>query len=97
MAATQPPASREQLSSRRFWSTGFSIAGYTHWQGQVDFSELPADLAKRRPRRVLPVAIWLAGSDEVTRRGLEAADGAGLRDCYEAGQTFAFIAVILDC
>ena len=30
-------------------------------------------------------------------RAGKAAAGAGPRDCYEAGKTFAFVAVILDC
>jgi GNAT superfamily N-acetyltransferase len=78
-----------------------AIAGYyTLATGQVDFGDLPAKLSKPLPRRQLPVAVlaWLGvGSD---RQGL----GLGrlllaqaLRDCYEAGKTFAFIAVILDC
>lgn len=78
-----------------------AIAGYdTLVTGQVDFGDLPAELAKRLPRRLLPVAVlaWLGVS--ATRQG----QGLGrlllaqaLRDCHEAGQTFAFVAVILDC
>ena len=77
------------------------IAGYyTLATGQVDFSDLPAKIAKRLPRRFLPVAVlaWLGVSSD--RQGL----GTGrlllaqaLRDCYEAGDTFAFVAVVLDC
>ena len=80
---------------------GGSIAGYyTLATGQVDFSELPADLARRLPRRVLPVAIlaWLGVSEVHQGQGLgRLLMAQALRDCYEAGQTFAFIAVILDC
>jgi GNAT superfamily N-acetyltransferase len=80
---------------------GGSIAGYyTLATGQVDFSELPTDLAKRLPRRVLPVAIlaWLGVSEVYQGQGLgRLLMAQALRDCYEAGQTFAFIAVILDC
>jgi len=78
-----------------------SVAGYyTLATGQVDFGDLPAAIAKKLPRRMLPVAIlaWLGVS--VDRRG----QGFGklllaqaLRDCHEAGRTFAFVAVILDC
>jgi len=78
-----------------------AIAGYyTLATGQVDFGDLPPALAKRLPRRMLPVAIlaWLGVT--TVRRG----QGLGrlllaqaLRDCHEAGQTFAFVAVILDC
>ena len=78
-----------------------SIAGYyTLATGQVDFSELPPELAKRLPRRVLPVAIlaWLGVSEGYQRQGLgRLLMAQALRDCYEAGKTFAFVAVILDC
>jgi len=77
------------------------IVGYfTLATGQVDFGDLPNDLTKRLPRRWLPVAVlaWLGVSVDrqghgVGRRLLAQA----LRDCYEAGDTFAFVAVILDC
>jgi GNAT superfamily N-acetyltransferase len=78
-----------------------AIAGYyTLAAGQVDFGDLPFEAVRHLPRRMLPVSIlaWL---------GINAADqGKGLgrrllaqalRDCYEAGKTLAFVAVILDC
>jgi GNAT superfamily N-acetyltransferase len=78
-----------------------AIAGYyTLATGQIDFSDLPASITKRLPRRALPVAVlaWLGVS--LTHQGL----GLGrlllaqaLRDCFEAGETFAFVAVIIDC
>jgi predicted N-acetyltransferase YhbS len=52
---------------------GGAIVGcYTLATGQVDFSELPADLAKRLSRRVLPVAIlaWLGVSEVYQGQGL---------------------------
>jgi GNAT superfamily N-acetyltransferase len=76
------------------------IAGYTLATGQVDFGDLPADLVKRLPRRLLPVAIlaWLGVSVDHRGQGLgRLLLAQALRDCYEAGQTFAFAAVILDC
>jgi GNAT superfamily N-acetyltransferase len=77
------------------------IAGYyTLATGQVDCSDLPADLAKRLPRRQLPVAIlaWLGVSSACQGQGLgRLLLAQALRDCYEAGKTFAFIAVLLDC
>jgi GNAT superfamily N-acetyltransferase len=77
------------------------IAGYfTLATGQVDFGDLPAELSKRLPRRSLPVAIlaWLGVSQERQGQGLgKRLLAQALRDCYDAGQTFAFIAVILDC
>jgi GNAT superfamily N-acetyltransferase len=78
-----------------------AVAGfYTLATGQVDFGDLPSDLARKLPRRALPVAIlaWLGVS--VTLQGQKLGDlllARALRDCYEAGQTFAFVAVILDC
>lgn len=78
-----------------------SIAGfYTLASGQVDFGELPADLSRQLPRRALPVAVlaWL-GVDQ-RHQGRKLGDlllAQALRDCYEASQTFAFVAVILDC
>lgn len=78
-----------------------AIAGYyTLATGQVDFGDLPADIMKRLPRHVLPVAIlaWLGVSTSHQGQGLgRLLLAQALRDCYEAGKTFAFIAVILDC
>lgn len=78
-----------------------AIAGfYTLATGQVDFGDLPSELARKLPRRALPVAIlaWLGVS--LTCQGQKLGDlllAKALRDCYEAGRTFAFVAVILDC
>lgn len=77
------------------------IAGYyTVATGQVDFGELPAELSKKLPRRALPVAVlaWLGVEQRYQGRGLGARLLAqALWDCHAAGQTFAFVAVILDC
>ena len=78
-----------------------AIAGYcTLATGQIHFGDLPADVSKRLPRRMLPVAVlaWLGVSRAYQSRGLgRLLLAQALRDCYEAGKTFAFIAVILDC
>lgn len=78
-----------------------AIAGYyTLASGQVDFGDLPAELAMRLPRRLLPVAVlaWLGGNTSHQGYGLgHLLLAQALRDCHEAGQTFAFIAVVLDC
>jgi GNAT superfamily N-acetyltransferase len=77
------------------------IAGfYTLATGQVDFGDLPPELVRQLPRRALPVAVlaWLGVNE--THQGLKLGQrllAQALRDCYEAGQTFAFVAVILDC
>jgi GNAT superfamily N-acetyltransferase len=77
------------------------IAGYyTLATGQIDFSDLPAELAKLLPRRVLPVAVlaWLGVDSKRQGQGLgRLLLAQALRDCWEAGKTFPFIAVILDC
>ena len=77
------------------------IAGYyTLATGQVDFADLPSELVKRLPRRALPVAVlaWLGVATDRQGQGLGRLLLAhALRDCYEAGKTFAFVAVILDC
>jgi GNAT superfamily N-acetyltransferase len=77
------------------------IAGYyTLASGQVDFGELPAEITKRLPKRMLPVAIvaWLGVSTEHQGEGLgRVLLAQALSDCFEAGQTLAFIAAIVDC
>jgi len=77
------------------------IAGYyTLATGQVDFGDLPAEVARRLPHRALPVAVlaWLGVSTERQGQGLgRLLLAQALCDCYEAGKTFAFVAVILDC
>jgi len=77
------------------------LAGYyTLATGQVDFSDLPAEIVKKLPRRVLPVAIvaWLGVNKHHQGQGLgERLLAQALRDCRDAGKTFAFVAVILDC
>jgi GNAT superfamily N-acetyltransferase len=77
------------------------IAGYfTLATGQVDFQDLPDELAKGLPRRALPVAVlaWLGVDSRLHGQGLgRLLLAQALRDCYEAGETFAFLAVILDC
>lgn len=78
-----------------------ALAGYyTLATGQVDFGDLPADVTKRLPRRVLPVAVlaWLGVSSTRQGQGLgRRLLAQALSDCHQAGQTFAFVAVILDC
>jgi GNAT superfamily N-acetyltransferase len=80
---------------------GGVIAGYyTLATGQIDFSELPAEMVRRLPRRLLPVAVlaWLGVHEPLQGRGFgRLLLAQALRDCDEAGRTFAFIAVILDC
>lgn len=78
-----------------------AIAGfYTLATAQIDFADLPPDIFRRLPRRTLPVAVlaWLGIRDADQGRGLgHHLLSQALRDSYDAGQTFPFVAVILDC
>jgi GNAT superfamily N-acetyltransferase len=78
-----------------------AIAGYyTLAPTQIDFSDLPADMARRLPRRLLPAAVlaWLGVDFSKQRSGLGSQLlGQSLRDCWEGGKTFPFVLVILDC
>jgi len=77
------------------------IAGYyTLAAGQVDFSDLPSETVRRLPRRQLPIAVlaWLGIRSESQGQGLgRLLLAQALRDGFDAGQTFAFVAVNLDC
>lgn len=77
------------------------VAGFfTLAVGQVDFSDLPRELARKLPRRALPVAVlaWLGVHVAHQGQGLaKRLVAQALRDCHEAGQTFAFVGVVLDC
>lgn len=61
---------------------------------------MPSDIARKLPRRALPVALlaWLGVNQSHEKQGLgKLLLAQALRDCHEAGRTFAFVAVILDC
>jgi ribosomal protein S18 acetylase RimI-like enzyme len=78
-----------------------NIAGfYTLATAQVDFADLPPELSRRLPRRNLPAAVlaWLGvrEADQGQGHGRRLL-ALALKDSYDAGQTFPFIAVILDC
>lgn len=73
---------------------------YTLATGQVDFGDLPINITRKLPRRMLPVAVlaWLGVAVGQHGQGLgRLLLAQALWDCHKAGQTFAFIAVILDC
>jgi GNAT superfamily N-acetyltransferase len=80
--------------------TGAIVGYYTLATGLVDFSDLPAEAGKGLPRRQLPVAVlaWLGVDSSQQGRGLGGSLLAqALRDCWEAGKTFTFVAVVVDC
>jgi GNAT superfamily N-acetyltransferase len=78
-----------------------AIAGfYTLASAQIDFRELPSPIAKKLPRRLLPVAIlaWLGVSADRQGQGFgERLVAQALLDCHAASSTFPFVGVILDC
>lgn len=88
-------------TTKTLLSPAEEIAGfYTLAVGQIDFSELPLEMTKKLPRRVLPIAIlaWLGVNRAHQRQGLaQRLVAQALVDCHQAGQTFAFVGVILDC
>jgi len=77
------------------------IAGYyTLATGQVSFGDLPPDISGKLPKRNLPVALlaWLGVASSYQGRGIGSRLFAqALNDCHSAGETFAFVAVIIDC
>lgn len=77
------------------------IAGFfTLATGQVSFADLPLEITERLPKRELPVAVlaWLGVSRQYQGQGVgRILLAQSLRDCHLAGQTFPFVAVILDC
>jgi GNAT superfamily N-acetyltransferase len=77
------------------------IAGYfTLAIGQVDFADLPPELTKQLPKRLLPVAVlaWLGVSRERQGQGIgKRLLAQALLDCHQSSTTFPFVAVILDC
>jgi GNAT superfamily N-acetyltransferase len=80
--------------------SGDIAAYYTLASGQIDFSELPAELTKKLPRHILPVAVlaWLGVDRRFQGHGLGRLSLAqALQDCHVAGQTFPFVGVVLDC
>lgn len=78
-----------------------TIAGYyTLAMGQVNFDELPHDLAKKLPSTLLPILTlaWLGLDERYQGRGLGARLLArALADCHQTGQIMSFVAVLLDC
>ena len=76
------------------------VGFYTLATSQVDFSDLPTNLLRSLPRRQLPVAViaWLGVDKRFQGQGIgKRLLATALRDCHAAGETFAFIAVLLDC
>lgn len=77
------------------------IAGYyTLAPAQIDFADLPPEIIRRLPQRMLPIAIlaWLGVDQKHQHRGLGGKLLAqALRDCWEGSKVFPFVLVIVDC
>ncbi len=81
-------------------AAGIIVGYYTLATGQIDFGDLPTAIRQSLPRRALPVAVlaWFGIALAHQGQGLGGRLLAqALRDCWEAGKTFAFVAVLLDC
>jgi GNAT superfamily N-acetyltransferase len=91
----------KHLSTTKVLVFNKDIAGYyTLVSGQVDFSDLPPDIVKKLPKRMLPVAVlaWLGVSIHHQGQGLgKRLLAHTLYDCFSVSQTFAFVGIILDC
>ena len=78
-----------------------AIAGfYTLAMSEVEFDAAPDDVRRRLPQRRLPVALlaWLGVSASHQGQGLGGRlFSMALRDCYEAGKAFPFVALVIDC
>lgn len=78
-----------------------TIAGYyTLAMGQVNFDELPHEVARKLPGTLLPIVTlaWLGLDRRCHGQGLgERLLAQALRDCHHTGQIMPFVAVLLDC
>ncbi len=92
--------SKHLSATKVLLDAGGAIAGYyTLAPSQIDFGDLPPELSRHLLQRLLPVAVlaWLGIDTAHQRRGLGTLLlGRALRDCWEGGRIFPFIAVLLD-
>ncbi len=77
------------------------IAGYyTLAMGQVNFDELPHEMARKLPGTLLPIVTlaWLGVDKRYQGKGFgERLLAQALADCHHTGQIMPFVAVLLDC
>ena len=98
--ALQSQSKRLSVTTALIDGTGLIAGYYTVTSEQVDFGELPAGVTKHLPHRDLTVAViaWLGVASDRQGQGVgRTLFVHALRDCHRAGQTFAFVAVVLDC
>ncbi len=77
------------------------IAGfYTLAMGQVNFDELPREMARKLPGTLLPIVTlaWLGVDEQYQGRGFgKRLLAQALSDCHATGRLMPFVAVLLDC
>ena len=76
------------------------VGYYTLASGQIDFGDLPIEIARTLPKRALPIAklAWLGVSSKYQGQGFgRTLLAQSIGDAYTVGQTFAFVALIVDC
>lgn len=92
---------KQLTSTRVLLDSEGAIAGYFSLAtSQVDFVDLPSEISRKLPKRALPVAVlaWLGVAKRLQGQGLgQLLLAQSLNDCFLAGKTFPFIAVVLDC
>ena len=78
-----------------------TLVGYfTLAASQVDFGELPEGIARKLPRRFLPIVVlgWLGVASDRQGQGLgQTLLAQALADAYRASDTLPFVALMVDC
>jgi len=76
------------------------IGYYTLAMGQVNFDELPHEMARKLPGTLLPIVTlaWLGIDKNYQAQGFgERLLAQALTDCHQTGQLMPFVAVLLEC
>ncbi len=79
---------------------GFVVGYYTLAMDYVDCGDLPLEIARRLPRRLLPVVTlaWFGIASQCQGQGLgDSLFGEALAHCWRVSRALPFVAVILDC
>jgi len=95
-------AQEKQMSVTRVLlkETNIIVGYYTLAMGQVNFDELPHEMARKLPKNLLPIVTlaWLGVDKHDQGKGFgERLLAQALADCYHTGQIMPFVAVLLDC
>jgi len=95
-------AQKKQLSVTRVLSKDPDIiAGYyTLAMGQVNFDDLPHEMARKLPGTLLPIVTlaWLGVDKRYQGKGFgKRLLAQALADCHHTGQIMPLVAILLDC